>query len=379
MHVAIVSLTNDLHALLIQHYLRERGVRCSIVEVDRLPGVTGLGWTLDSEAPNCRTMPDRDGQSIDVEDLDVVWWRRLRGPAGPRVPDSVNDDAARDLIANDCIASFYGIMMTGFSGNWVSDPEATRAAENKLVQLKAARETGFALPDTLISNDPVCVRAFCEELRYNVIAKPVAGTGKTRILTGRVTPELVADDERVALSPAIYQEAVAGDEHLRVCAFGSDFHAVKLRSRRLDWRVPLDCEAEAYRLDEDLRAPLAAVLAKLGLRMGIFDLKISSTGEPVWLEVNPRGSSCSWRACAVSARSVFFELLGERRSMPSATPDGVRCACAAGGCPIPREFPDAGTRPPLTRGSTSAGLISAAWTSGGSYSLSQRSSPSCWS
>ena len=47
-----------------------------------------------------------------------------------------------------------GTLRTAFRGRWVSDPEATRRAENKLVQLVAAKAAGFRVPRTLVSNDP---------------------------------------------------------------------------------------------------------------------------------------------------------------------------------------------------------------------------------
>ena len=41
--------------------------------------------------------------------------------------------------------------------------------------------------------------------------------------------------------------------------------------------------------DRAKRSALRAVLAHLGLRMGIVDLKLDDAGVPVWLEINPQG------------------------------------------------------------------------------------------
>lgn len=59
----------------------------------------------------------------------------------------------------------------------------------------------------------------------------------------------------------------------------------------LDWRYPLDAKCEPFDLDSAVAARLRDLLADLKLRMGIFDLKFDAIGDPVWLEVNPRGQS----------------------------------------------------------------------------------------
>jgi hypothetical protein len=133
------------------------------------------------------------------------------------------------------------------------------------------------------------VRRFCKELDYRVVAKTVSGTTKIPLLTGRITPELLAHDDGIRLSPAIYQEYIPGEQHLRVCCFGETVCAALLHSDRVDWRYPLDCDAEPYVLDSVTRSRLRDVMGRLMLRMGIFDLKLGPDGEPIWFEVNPQG------------------------------------------------------------------------------------------
>lgn len=63
-----------------------------------------------------------------------------------------------------------------------------------------------------------------------------------------------------------------------------------IRCDHLDWRFHLaESVVEPYELSADMEARLSQVLRSLGLRMGIFDIKLTPDGEPVWLEVNPQG------------------------------------------------------------------------------------------
>jgi glutathione synthase/RimK-type ligase-like ATP-grasp enzyme len=287
------------------------------VETDALAARGGMTWSPSDEVA-AATIRDIDGVDIVVRDLDLVWWRRLTGE--PRLPDSLDDEAARDLVTRDCRATLVGLMLTEFRGRWISHPEATRLAENKLVQLQAARRAGLSLPRTLISQTPEIVRRFCRELEFRVVVKTVAGTPKTPIMTGALRPEMLVSDAAISVSPAIYQELLPGTRHLRVCCFGDELHAALLETEQLDWRYPLDATAEPYEVDEPLAARLRAVLLALNLKMGIFDLKLrDDDGEPVWLEVNPQGQFLFLEEmCGLPLTDAFADFL-TRESERAAT------------------------------------------------------------
>ena len=285
-HVAILTRHDDFHAYVVRHVLVDRGdATCSIILTDSMASVGNLSWSTDPEV-TAGTVRDVDGREVLVADLDVIWWRRLTGE--PQIPVTLQDEAARDLVVNDCRAALLGLLLTDFTGLWVSHPEATRTAHNKLVQLRAAQRAGLRVPRTLVSQDAERVRRFCEDLEYRVIAKAVSGAQGTPTETGRATPELLTD-AAVALCPAIYQEFVPGTRHLRVCAFGSEIHTAQLETEALDWRYPLDATVTPYRLDARTSAQVRQVISDLGLRMGIVDMKLTPEGTPIWLEVNPQG------------------------------------------------------------------------------------------
>jgi hypothetical protein len=312
--VAIFTRANDFHAYAIQHTLRARGIGCGIVETDALAGSGGLSWSTEGEAP--AVLPDEDGDRIPVADLDLVWWRRLTGE--PQIPESVRDEAARDLVASDCRATLVGLALNEFRGRWVSHPEATRLAENKLIQLDVAKRVGLRLPRTLVSQDPEAVRKFCRDQDYRVVVKTVAGTRMTPVMAGAVSPEILSSDSEIALSPAIYQALVPGSEHLRICCFGDQTHTALLRTERLDWRYPLDADAEPYELDHSITRRLQLMLEGLNLRMGIFDMKIDpGGGEPAWLEVNPQGQFLFLQGmCEMPLTEVFTDFLVRELDRP---------------------------------------------------------------
>ena len=284
--MAIVTLAGDLHAYVIrQRMLENHGIDVAIVAVDRLAAAGGITW--HNEGDHNVTLPTEEGGRVDVGALDLVWWRRAHGR--PTVPESVTDPAMRKLVVKDNRSAIRGLFLSSFRGIWLSDLYATERAQNKLLQLTVARQVGLTVPRTLVSSDPDAIRAFARTQGGTVIAKTLTGLLGTSLEAGRVSVESLVDDEEMSLSATIYQEEVPGTDHLRVMVFGEQVHVARITSRQLDWRLANDMEIEPIPAEPMLASQLRAVVEQLGLRMGIFDLKVRPDGQVVFLEVNPQG------------------------------------------------------------------------------------------
>ncbi|WP_083161312.1 ATP-grasp domain-containing protein [Mycobacterium aquaticum] len=284
-NAAIVTVADDIHALAVAHELRSRpGTECAIIEVDRLVNSGGFNWqahVADSQVPS-------QPEPTHVANLDVIWWRRANAP--DRADLSGLTPPQADVVRNDTKTSLRGILLTDFRGSWVSDPAATELADNKLSQLRVARDVGFTVPRTLVSNNPTAVRDFCDGLGNDVVVKLVHGSrAMGAIPTRMVTAEVLDDEASIRVAPTIYQQFVGGTHHLRAHVFGDNVYAAMLDSDRLDWRVDLTTPMANWAVPEKLRHMLCEVVRRLGLRMGIVDLKLDEDGDPVWLELNPQG------------------------------------------------------------------------------------------
>jgi glutathione synthase/RimK-type ligase-like ATP-grasp enzyme len=231
------------------------------------------------------TIPTVSHGPVRIDQIDVIWWRRFY--VDPQISSEVSDPDARDLIVRDGRAAFLGALLAEFKGRWVSEPDASRRAEMKPLQLVAARRVGLAVPRTLISQDPSAIRQFVADVGA-VVAKPVTGTPNAQIYTGLIDGAMLRHDRQLALCPAIYQEYVPGTHHLRVCCFGERCHSALITSSEVDWRGgPI--EARPIETPRETERALREVLDLMGLRMGIVDMKLTDDGRPVWLELNPQG------------------------------------------------------------------------------------------
>src|SRR5262249_53486533 len=153
----------------------------------------GLTWSTQMEAS--ALLPTIDGQTVDVRTLNALWYRRTSSKQF--LPDGA--DAAYELhIIRTVERVVEGILLNEFQGRWVSHPLATRLAENKLVQLRAAEFAGLRIPSTLVSQDPARIRSFCSAYPGAII-KPVATPRGEQVSTAVVTQELLDSDDILAL------------------------------------------------------------------------------------------------------------------------------------------------------------------------------------
>jgi glutathione synthase/RimK-type ligase-like ATP-grasp enzyme len=284
--IGIVTVAEDLHARAVAHELRQRpNTECTIVVADQLAGSDSLMWHASSGG---RALVPTTAGPLDVSTVDVMWWRRFNAPDRIELPHL--SQGQLDVVRNDCKATLRGILLTEFSGTWVSSPTETDLADNKLFQLRAAAAAGLTVPKTLVSNDPAIIRDFCRALDNQVVVKVVHGARTIGgVATRMINDEVLADTDSLRLCPTIYQEYVPGNQHVRAHVFGGDIHAALLESDRIDWRVDHTTPMTTWSVPTDLAQMLHEVVRRLGLRMGIVDIKLDLAGNAVWLELNPQG------------------------------------------------------------------------------------------
>jgi hypothetical protein len=286
--VGIVTIATDLHGLAIQKGLkRYDDVSCHVIESDNMCGNPTINWSSARKGiRESYPILNRENQRISLKNMDVIWWRRFNYK---QKIVGIDDEVVTDLINNECTEALLGVMMTEFSGTWISSPFATRRAENKIVQLKVAQEMGFKVPRTLVSQNPDEIRKFCKILNNQVVVKPIKGSTLQTVFTRKITEQHLRSDPAIKLAPAIYQEYIPGYRHIRAHCFGNSVYAALIDSEDLDWRENLDVPFTIINLEKKLKNLIQSVVRALDLKMGIIDLKLGDDNTATWLEINPQG------------------------------------------------------------------------------------------
>ncbi len=285
--IVIVSIKDDFHALTVQNRIQnDTKLECCIIDSDNLIDTRGFSWTASVLNKDVACLPARDGKSIDMSDVSLIWWRRYALPQLNFEKDYSNKNA---FVTNEWRKAIYGALFTGFRGTWVSDPNCTTVASNKLIQLRRAHKIGWQIPETLVSQDPEKILDFCKAApRQKVIAKEMGSSRGCTMAAVTLTPtDIMGADTTIC--PAIYQHFIPGTRHLRINCFGEQVVAFEIETRVIDWRRDHTARMTLYDLDHNTENRVKSLVFDLGLKMGIIDAKLRENGEVCFLEINPQG------------------------------------------------------------------------------------------
>lgn len=273
------------------------------LDSDRFPAHCRLTTRVGAEGVSVR-MRTR-GIELPVESIVSVWMRRIFDPPRPGSADGADGtdgtDGIDDAQASHCVresrAALDGFLSALAGATWLDPPNQVRRAENKLLQLRLARDAGLRVPQTVVTNDPDEVRGLWDACRGRMIAKmltPAARSmaGGPAVYTTALTAADLDDLDGLALSPMVFQERIDKLRELRVVYVGGRCFVGSLAADRDDWRAQPAGPASPWQIDalpDDVAGGLHALMRALGLGFGAADFLRARDGGYVFLEVNPVG------------------------------------------------------------------------------------------
>ncbi len=256
--------------------------------------------TVKFEADNLRCgFAMRFGdQILNSENVKSVWYRRPNH-FNVQIQDPIQRRYAEEEIQN-LLNGLWAIMPNVF---WLSNPKNLERARKKLLQLKIAREFGFLIPETIVTNDPNCVREFFDFYNGKIVFKALYheflnyGDRSFNIPTTLITEKHLEKLALVKKMPSLFQRLIEKEYELRVTMVENEIFAVKIDSQSnpftmVDWRHPEYIDKLSYaevKLPGDTSDRCRRMLKRLGLAFGAFDFIASKDGKIYFLEVNPNG------------------------------------------------------------------------------------------
>lgn len=298
MTILIHTIPDDMHAVAVQAALNLQGIKVSTWFTGDFPSQQKLSCRLSNSQPLQYSIGGLHHAIESSEEISTVWHRRIpRYQRAPAIIDEFDKTFVTDEISNFLCTT---VPLLGEDAFWINGYAASQYADNKLIQLKAAAESGLKIPATLATNSPEELRAFLQEMgQRKVIYKPFRGynwtypdkrrTTYTKIFTSADLPQ----DALIEACPGIYQEYTEKDVELRVTIMGKQCISVALYADdKEDWRVSSEkrkLRASSYDLPISVRERCLETMAKLNLVFGCMDIILTPEGEYVFLEVNEMG------------------------------------------------------------------------------------------
>jgi glutathione synthase/RimK-type ligase-like ATP-grasp enzyme len=223
-----------------------------------------------------------------------VWFRRVKLP---HLPEHYSEQE-RQFLLSEYYALIQNFLLT-LDVTWLSHPVSVYTAENKLFQLKQAKEIGFSIPETLVTNDRQKLKSFYFSKRHGLVIKPLSqnriieGPHQKLIFTNKLSNHQIDNLSDFILTPAIIQEYIQKSYEVRVTVVGRNVFSASVESQKesataVDWRrkkLPF----HTYQLPSDIQEKCIRLVTSMNLSFGAIDLIRAENGEYYFLEINPNG------------------------------------------------------------------------------------------
>ena len=223
-------------------------------------------------------------KKIYTNDIKGVWWRWFYGV--PKGKFSDGDPKLDNMVYRERKTALDNLFLISSRNNcnWLNSKEAIEMHQTKGYQLQQLKENNIRIPKTLFTSNADDVRSFYELNNKNIIYKPVVGGAYTQKMT-----EADFSKERMSAiknSPIQLQECIDGVD-VRVCVVGSNIYAAKIICSTLDFRKDSKAMIEPIELPKRVQKDCLKALKLLKLRYSGIDIRLSDSGEYVFLEANP--------------------------------------------------------------------------------------------
>lgn len=297
--ILIISTKADAHIEPVTNHLDAAGmpwVRVNTEDIAR-----NLELTVEP-ASGQGTLRVRDsGREIGLQEVKAVWYRK---PEAVDVAHFELDQGALDYVESEfreILDNLYALLS---QVTWINNPLKTKLAHRKMLQLRIAREVGFEVPPTLVTNDPDAALRFAERLNSDLAIKSLGALSVTEgaeaqatygLFTRRITRgELGQLKDKVRHLPTTFQQFIEKRCELRVTCVGEQVFACRIETR------PGTLSADDYRFETqnlnhtacecpELHDRLHAYMRGLQINFACFDFIVPQEGEPIFLEANCNG------------------------------------------------------------------------------------------
>ena len=185
---------------------------------------------------------------------------------------------------------------------WINSLESSNISADRFRVFQLATQSGFKIPDTIITNDGIEVKKFYIKHDKQIVVKVIShhnfnSQGRTySIYTHHFTDEDLPLLEFLRFSPCIFQKRINHKKEVRVTITGSDIFATELDLTD-KYTVVTDIhrlgvdnlKKKAISLSNEYEKKCINLISSLGLVYGTIDLLVGLDNQYYFLEVNSSG------------------------------------------------------------------------------------------
>jgi glutathione synthase/RimK-type ligase-like ATP-grasp enzyme len=188
------------------------------------------------------------------------------------------------------------------SCKWINSPTPLRQSFNKLKQLQLAKDHGFLIPNTIVTNSPSKAVEFVRSNFNDVIVKPLLHhriESKSKLYnlhTHAITRDDIPKLGDLSYAPCILQERIHKGSELRITVvenrvFASEIFPKQVGQDFVDihtFRIQ-NLITKPVAINEDFKKRCVALIKSMNLKFGAIDFVKDMENNLYFLEVNALG------------------------------------------------------------------------------------------
>jgi len=313
--ILIATHETDVGADFVIRHLIKRNARFIRVDTNRLGTPTRHFGFANGDA-----FLRYDDLVVQASHVKAVWARRF---ARADVAEQANPEY-RDFVARELTDVMEGFL-DRIDSPRMNSYEADRRAGNRLIQSALARKIGFAVPDTIVTQDVDQASAFINGFSATItkaISFGIISFDQDKIAhTSRING--LSNLAGLAGCPILIQPEIQKKHEWRVTTVGQRVFAARTKQGaavdQLDWRRSEDVGNifEKADLPRDVSDKLLLLCESSAIKFGAHDLIEAPNGDFYFLETNPAGQ-WGWL-------EIHLDLpIGEAIASWLTSPDGIR-------------------------------------------------------
>jgi glutathione synthase/RimK-type ligase-like ATP-grasp enzyme len=291
--ILLISNKDDITTDFVVQKLNEFGLNFYRFNTEDL--IHSVNITIDFENEIFQIYDLTLKKTIDLKQIKSVYYRR---PEIPIITNRLNQSEAK-FVRNELIYTLEGIYKLLRKVFWVSPLYSIRESENKIYQISLAKEIGFQIPNSIITNQKSEAFNFFDRNFKDCIIKPIKSG-----LVGEVDDMKViftnplnvkTDFELVKSCPTYIQSNIHKKADIRVTVVGNDFFPARIHSQdsakaQVDWRrSDTVLKYSKVELPDDIKEKCKMLMSKLNLQFGAIDFIENENDDFIFLEINPNG------------------------------------------------------------------------------------------
>ena len=294
--VLILSSIMDLEADIVGTELLRRGIDYLRLNIEDIPHSFSICYNITQDSEPLSHI--KIGASvINVSDISVVWLRNFDFALKSYDGRQLNSTFAFQQW-NDALQTLYGLLKCP----WINSLEGMHHSNSRVNQLLSAKNVGFNIPSTLITNDPNEASRFYHTCNENMVLKvlhhhDIETNGEVySIYTHVLNPNDLLKFNDLVHAPCILQERIHKTSELRVTVVDDKVFASEIKFEPgaqggdVLHRYPMSqLHKRPVNLQKEFHSRCVRFIRLLGLKYGAIDFILDVNEKLYFLEVNPTG------------------------------------------------------------------------------------------